>query len=121
MDFRKLRSKERAAALLIVLAFVVLLTMLSVAYLSRTTTDRSIAHGSFNRAKANELAESATDVIIGDLSQEVTSSSNSDATTVGSTTIYTPKTSANILPLRSGTPAPGDTPIPNLIRRSWTG
>jgi Tfp pilus assembly protein PilX len=121
MDLTKVRSKEQGAALLIVLAFVVLLTMLSVAYLSRTTTDRRIAHGSFNRAKANELAESATDLIIGDFRQEIMSSNNSDATTVGSATIYMPKTSTNILPLRSGTPAPGDTPIPNLIRRSWTG
>src|SRR5213080_4123667 len=118
ISLNRIKSKEHGAALLIVLAFMVLLTVLSVAYLSRATTDRSIAQGSFNRAKANELVESATDVIIGDLRQEIASSSNSDVTTVGSTTIYTPKTSANILSLRSGTPAPGNTPIPNLIRIS---
>ena len=117
----RIQSKEHGAALLIVLAFMVLLTVLSVAYLSRATTDRSIAQGSFNRAKANELVESATHVVIGDLRQEIMDANNSNATTVGSITIYTPKANTNMVVMRSGTPAPGDTPIPNLVRRSWSG
>src|SRR5205085_9684014 len=103
---------EHGAALLIVLAFIVLLTVLSVAYLSRATTDRSIAQGSFNRAKANELVESATDVVIGDLRQEIMDANNSNATTLGSITIYTPKTKTNISVMPRDPPAPGDTPIP---------
>ena len=73
-------SRERAAALLIVLAFVVLLTGLSVAYLSRTTGDRQVAHSSFNQSNVDQLAQSAMDNIIGDLRQEITD-------LVGSTTI----------------------------------
>ena len=55
-------SRQRGAALIIVLAFVVLLTGLGVAYLSRTTSDRQIAHSSFNQSKADELAQSAIDL-----------------------------------------------------------
>src|SRR5438094_504828 len=64
------RTRENAVALLIVLAFVVLLAGLTVAYLSRTSTDRQVAHGSFNDAKSDQLARSALDVIVGDLKQE---------------------------------------------------
>ncbi len=45
---KALPSRERGAALIIVLAFVVLLTGLGIAYLSRTTSDRQVAHSSFN-------------------------------------------------------------------------
>ena len=43
------------------------LTGVSVAYLARTTSDRQVAHGSFNQTKADQLAASAMDNIIGDL------------------------------------------------------
>ena len=68
---RTLLSRERGAALIIVLALVVLLTGLSVAYLSRTTSDRQVAHSSFNQSSVDQLAQSAMDSIIGDLRQEI--------------------------------------------------
>src|SRR6266403_5431425 len=112
-------ARERAAALVIVLAFVVLFTVLVVAYLSRTTGDRTVAHGSFNQSKADQLAASAMNNIIGDLRQEIVNGSTSPAPTFGSSTLYTPTSSANIVPTGSPTPTPGTTPaIPNLIRRS---
>src|SRR5213076_625724 len=104
-------------ALIIVLAFVVLLTGLSVAYLSRATTDRQLAHTSFHDTDADLLARSALDIVIGDFKQEIKNGS----TISGS--IFTPTSAANVLPQRSGNPAfslpeyPND-PIPNLIRRS---
>ena len=106
------RRREQAAALVIVLALAVLLAGLAVAYLARTTTDRAVARGSFNQSKADQLAESAADTVIGDVRQEIVNGSN--ATTVGSSTIYTPKTAANMLPQRSGT----SDSMPNLNRRS---
>src|SRR5438067_7888307 len=106
------RRREQAAALVIVLAIAVLLAGLAVAYLARTTSDRAVARGSFNQSKANQLAESAADTVIGDVRQEIVNGSN--ATTVGSSTIYTPKTAANMLPQRSGT----SDSMPNLNRRS---
>jgi Tfp pilus assembly protein PilX len=39
---------SKGAALMIVLAFVVLLTGVSLAYFSRASTDRQLAHSSYN-------------------------------------------------------------------------
>ena len=100
------RTQENAVALLIVLAFLVLLAGITVAYLSRTATDRQIAHGSFNDAKSDQLARSALDIVVADFKQEIANAG-------------TAPTNANIAPQRSPTPASGSTPaIPNLIRRS---
>src|SRR6266436_4083710 len=118
-------SRERAAALIIVLAFVVLLTGLVLAYFSRATSDRPVAHSSFHQSKVDQLAQSAMDNVIGDLRQEITNGSASPAPTFGPTaspgpfSLYVPTTSSNILPVRSPVPAAGTTPaIPNFIRRS---
>jgi hypothetical protein len=121
MDSRgkAISSRERGAALIIVLVFVVLLTGLVLAYFSRATSDRPVAHSSFNQSKADLLAASAMDNIIGDLRAEIANGSASPAPTFGSSTLYTPTNNANIVPMCSPTPTPGTTPaIPNLIRRS---
>jgi hypothetical protein len=106
--------RERAAALIIVLAFVVLLTGLALAYFSRTTSERPAAQSSFNQAKVDQLAASAVDNIIGDLRQEIINGSASPAPIFGSSTLYTPTSAANMIPQRSGNAAG----VPNLIRRS---
>lgn len=112
---RSARTGENAAALLIVLAFLVLLTGITIAYLSRTTADRQMAHTSFNDAKAYELARSALDIIVGDFKQEIAAGS----TSVAGSYPYTPTTNTNVVPQHSPQPAAGATPaIPNLIRRS---
>jgi len=99
------RRDTVGAAIVIVLAFVVLLSAIVIAYLSRTTIGRQIAHGDFNGAKANELARSALDIVVADFKQEAGNG--------------TPVTSANIAPQRNLMPVAGTTPaIPNLIRRS---
>jgi hypothetical protein len=108
-----LRSRQRGAALIIVLAFVVLFTGLAVAYLSRTTSDRQIAHSSFNQSNVDQLVQSAVDNIIGDLRQEITNGSTG-VTQADGTTLYTPTTAANMVPQRSGNAAGAA----NLIRRS---
>ena len=118
---KAISSRERAAALIIVLALVVLVTGLVVAYFSRATSDRPVAHSSFNQSKVDQLAQSAMDSIIGDLRQEITNGSASPAPTFGPGpfNLYVPSPSSNILPIRSPMPTPGTTPaIPNLIRRS---
>src|SRR5437899_3944656 len=116
---KALPSRERGAALIIVLAFVVLLTGLGVAYLSRTTSDRQIAHSSFNQSNVDQLAQSAMDNIIGDLRQEITNGSGSPSPTASPVSLFVPTSNANMLPMRNPTPTPGTTPaIPNLMRRS---
>src|SRR6266478_9632276 len=96
---KRISSRERAAALIIVLAFVVLLTGLVLAYFSRTTSDRQVAHSSFNQAKVDQLAASATDQIIGDLRYEIVNGSTSvtlsPTPATGSSTLYIPTSTAN--------------------------
>ena len=119
--------KEQAAALLIVLAMVVLMTGLTVAYLSRATSDRQIAQSSFHQSKVDELAQSAMDLIIGDLQTEIAkgSSPTPTASVPNSTPTVTPfvyplTTPANILPVQWPTPIanPSITPVLNLVRVS---
>jgi len=98
--------------LLIVLALVVLLTGLTVAYLSRTTNDRQAAHVSFHQTNADQVAASATDIVIGGLRQEITGPSPTPPPP------YVPAANTNMVPLRSGNPAGNPDPVPNLIRRS---
>src|SRR5436309_174040 len=88
--------RERAAALIIVLAFVVLLTGLVLAYFSRTTSDRPIAHNSANQSKADQVAASAMDLVIGSLRQEITGASPTP------TPPYFPLPNANVPPVRFG-------------------
>src|SRR5437868_1308192 len=105
-------SRERAAALIIVLAFVVLLTGLVVAYFSRATSDRSVAQSSLHQSKADQVAASGMDLVIGALRQEITGPSPTP------TPPYLPAAAANMLPVRSGNPGGNPDPIPNLVRRS---
>ena len=62
---------SKGAALIIVLAFVVLVTALVVTHFSRTTTDRQLAQSSFNDTSADLLARSALDITVSDLKQEI--------------------------------------------------
>jgi hypothetical protein len=91
---------------MIVLAFVVLLTGLAVAYFSRTTTDRQLAQSSFNDTTADLLARSALDITVSDLKQEILAHPTPTAA---------PPYHVN--PTRYG----DDASIPNLVRRSFSG
>jgi hypothetical protein len=98
---RKITTRPSSgAALIIVLAFIVLLTVLVVSYFSRSATDQQLAQSSFNDTSANLLSRSALDIVVSDFKQEIASGQ--------------PVTATNIQPQRSG----DDQSIPNLIRRS---
>jgi hypothetical protein len=105
--------RERGAALIIVLAFVVLLTGVVVAYFSRATSDRPVAQSSVHQTKADQVAASGMDLVIGGLRQEITGPVPTP------TPPYVPATNARILPVTFGNPDPPG--IPNLVRRSVTG
>jgi hypothetical protein len=120
-------ARNKGAALIIVLAFVVLLTGLVVAYFSRTTSDRQLAQSSFNDTDADLLARSALDIVVGDFKQEIVNgSTNLGGAPPSGTPFYSPIPAANVLPMRTGNPSfipatgssPPTDPIPNLIRRS---
>src|SRR6266487_5804428 len=87
---RFMKQESKGAALMIVLAFIVLLTGLSLAYFSRTTTDRQVAQSSFNDTSADLLARSALDITVSDLKEEIANNPS--------------VTAANIQPLRYGAP-----------------
>src|SRR6266705_6170025 len=97
---KAISSRERAAALIIVLALVVLVTGLVVAYFSRATSDRPVAHSSFNQSKVDQLAQSGMDNIIGDLRQEITNGSTSPmlfgpCASPGPLNLYVPTSTSN--------------------------
>ena len=111
---------------MIVLAFVVLLTGLIVAYFSRTMTDRQLSNSSFNQSSADAMAKSALDIITSDLKQELLQSGT--ASVSGNTTLYL---NTEISPVRNGTPplvsytgaipmfmGSGTYPLPTLLRTS---
>ena len=62
---------SRGAALMIVLALVVLLTGVALAYFSRTGTDRQLAQSSYNDTSTDLLARSALDIVVSDFKQEI--------------------------------------------------
>ena len=107
---------KQGAALIIVLAFVVILSGLAVAYLSRTSTDRQLAHDTFSENRADLMARSAVDLVVGDLKQEIVNGST--VSTVNGYTIYTPSSNANMVRTCSGTPSPARTASSNMVRRS---
>ncbi len=73
-----------------------------MAYLLRATTDRQLAHTSYNDTAADLLARTALDIVVGSLKREIVLANAGAVTPI------------NIQPQRSG----DDTSIPNLIRRS---
>lgn len=109
-------SRRRGAALVIVLCFVLLLTITTVAFFSRSVTERQIAQGSANVGNADNLSLAALDVIVGDLKQEIVDGSTRAGT---APTLYIPS-ATTITPQRSAGPLPATT-IPNLIRISIRG
>ncbi|MDD5349048.1 MAG: hypothetical protein PHQ12_02435 [Chthoniobacteraceae bacterium] len=114
------RHSQRGVAIVIVLAVIVLLAGLVMAFFSRVSVERTATNSDVSAAKADLLARSALDSIVSDLKQEIVVSSSSVVVGTGAnaTTLYLPKTPAAILPARSGTPGTSPDPIPNLIRRS---
>src|SRR5438874_1530733 len=118
------RSSNKAAALIIVLAFVVLVTGLALAYFSSTTTDRQLAQSSYNDTSADLLARSALDIVVGDFKQEIVNGSISPAPVVTAsptaTIAYIPTSAANVVPQRN-VAVSGASAVPNLIRISLRG
>src|SRR5205814_3946088 len=96
-------KRNKGAALIIVLAFVVLLTGLAVAFLSRGTNNRQVAQSSFHDTDADLLARSALDIVVSDFKQEIVSGSTNVCTNCAAAApFYSPNPPQNVLPQRSG-------------------
>src|ERR1700761_4321614 len=108
------------AALVIVLFFVVLLSIVAIAFLSRSLTAIKVSAGSAGETKSRILANSAGDTIIGDLKQEIIAGSNPNSGNPAFP-VYTPVTNLSMIPFMNGVPTAGSSAtnsIPNLVSRS---
>ena len=114
------RAGSRAgAALVIVLAFIVLITALMVLFFTQAISYRNLGNNSFNNFKSTALAQSGLATVVGDLQQEIINGSTAVSYGNG-TNVYYPTGNTNAVPQRSGNPAliGGVDPTPNLIRIS---
>lgn len=93
------RRQNKGVALVIVLAFIVLLTGVIVAFFSRSIGTRQISNSSANQTKAALFAQGASDTIIGNLQQEIALSSSATAITTGAVTtvVYSPLAAASMM------------------------
>src|SRR5438093_1177282 len=97
------RRNAQGIALVIVLAFVVLLTGLVVAYFSRTMTEVVVSNGSAGTARVDLLADGAVTSIIGDIKEEIKAGSKPPFVS-GSATVYFANSNQTFVPSRiSGT------------------
>lgn len=102
-------------ALVVILAFVVLLTVLVLAYFSYSALQRQISSASSNQATVDIFSQGAINTIVSDFKQEIFAGSTNF--TVGTNTISIPLTQSNAIPARVGT----SSNLPNLIKRSAGG
>jgi hypothetical protein len=107
-------SNQNGAALVVVLAFLILLTAVVLAFHSRTMLERQIAESTTNQTVVNVFADSAAEVILGNLRAEMLATSEKLVT--NGTTVLFPLAVSNAVPASFGGPPGG---LPNLIRRSW--
>ena len=92
---------RRGVALIIVLAMIVLVTGLVVAFFSRAVTSRQVSNNSAAQAKAAIMAQSAGDSIVADFKWQITLSSSAVPLTGGSS-IYVPNSNTSMVPTRYG-------------------
>lgn len=108
--------RESGIALIIILAFLVLLMGLVVAFFSRAVMDRQISNSSAQQTKVELFADGAVETITGDLKQEIAAGSMSPSSSNPSpnTHLYFPKAGVTAVPYRVGT----TDSLPNLVKRS---
>jgi len=109
-------TRSSGAALIIILAFVVLLTGLIVAFFSRAMSERQVSNSSANQAKVELFAQGAMDTIVSDLKQEIAAGSMSITGSIGSA-VFIPTSPVTAVPALSGTVSGTSFP-PNLLKRS---
>jgi len=112
-------ANNTAAALVIALAFVVLLTGLIVAFFSRAMSERQVSNSSANQTKVELFAEGAANTIIADFKEEILAGSGTSMPAAG-VTIYTPTGAGTAMPAPAlnGTAAGIVSFAPNLLKRS---
>jgi hypothetical protein len=93
------RLNRNGVALVLVLAFVVLLASIIVAFFSRAQAEQQISRASSSQTKVKLLADGAVDTIVGDLKAEM--ATNSVVVTTNGATIYEVTNPATMVPERT--------------------
>lgn len=109
-------ARNQGVALVLTLWITVLLTFLIIAYFSRSILDRRISDTRAGQLRAENVANSAIQIIVADLKQEIAAGSLISSTNGSST--YSPAFAAASVPAPAGTPAGSPNPLPNLVKRS---
>jgi type II secretory pathway component PulK len=117
------RAFRKSSALIITLAFVAVLTVLLLAFLSRAGVERQIAGASASEMKADQIAKAGLDIIVTDFRQEISAGSSVTANTTANPTwpaIYLPTSAYTSVPARILTTGELNptTGLFNLVRRS---
>ncbi|HEY0257212.1 MAG TPA: hypothetical protein VGC39_07210, partial [Candidatus Methylacidiphilales bacterium] len=95
------RRRHRGTVLIITLFMLALLTVLIMAFLSNSLLNRQIDFSYANMVKADELSRSASEVIVGELRQEISDPSYSQSTNGGNAQYpisYQPWAATNLMP-----------------------
>jgi hypothetical protein len=122
-------------ALVLILSFIVLLVVVTLAFFSYSILQRQISNSSANMEKVNLFAQGALDTTVGDLQQEIVDGSTPTTVTTGSvtTTLYAPTLLSgttglypSMVPYLVNGPASGNasttaTSLPNLVKESISG
>ena len=125
--------RAQGVALIIVLAFVVLLTGLMVAFFTRAVTNRQLSNSSSGQTRAALLARSAADTVVSGFKNEIAAGSTVQSYTGANSQVYkvytptmppTGKSSGTYaVPVRYPTYTSGGNTdaVPNLVRESKSG
>ncbi|MGC3992021.1 MAG: hypothetical protein QM796_20480 [Chthoniobacteraceae bacterium] len=116
-------SENSGVALIIVLAFVVLLTGLVVAYFSRAISDRQISTSSASQTRVQLFTLGVSNTIVDDLRQEIAAGSTPVTVGTSSTSIiFYPNPGAMMPnPVFAGSATPNPASVPNLVKQSASG
>ena len=114
-----LRSGDHVdgGALIVVLAFMVMLLGLVMAFFSHSLSERQVSKSSGSQTKVEIFAQGALDSIIADLKQEI--AAGSTVLDIPSGSVYFPKAPANMVPALVGSSGTGG--MENLVKCSVNG
>lgn len=113
------RFRRSGTALVIVLAFVVLLVVMVLAYFSYSTLQSQISQASVNQAAVEVFARGAANTVIGDLRQEILAGSTNLSTNGAQYQALYPTSPSTAVPALSGFTA--NTGLENLVKVSRMG
>jgi len=109
-----LRHSPKGSALVIILSAVVLVSILVILFVSQATLNRQISFSSAGQYRADTIAFTAMDTVVGDLRSEIIAGSTT--TTIGGISIYQPTNNFTAVPLRVS-----DDGFTNVVKRSAGG